>query len=82
MFGVGNSKFSKINKDRFEHAGCGMTGETQIKDSFSLNEVTHVFVPYFKIAEVSYLLEIHGYKNIKVLPLSFEESRPLIPKKS
>lgn len=78
IFGVGASRANKINTDRFVTDGV-MGGEIQIKDSVALSEVTHAFVPYFKVNEIFEILASHGYSHIKVLPLSFDQSMALFP---
>jgi hypothetical protein len=39
-----------------------------------LNAITHLFVPYFVVDEVRRLFHDHGYENIKIMPLGFNQS--------
>ena len=69
IFGIGASRANKINPSRFVTDGV-MGGEIQIKESVSLSEVTHAFVPYFKVHEVLEIFASHGYSHIKFFHLA------------
>jgi hypothetical protein len=75
-----------INRSQVSHlqaSGVGlyhgsMHGEVTIENQVKWSDITHVFVPSFKVAEVTQILRAHGIVHVKVFPLAHGKSEEAI----
>jgi len=56
-----------------------LQNEVTVERRVGLDSITHIFVPHFVIDETRDLFKAHGYLQIKILPLGFEDGLPIYP---